>query len=274
MAFEGLFGDEKKIKVVDSVSLGYLSLKHNRLDQLSGIDDLIKYLRCMWAFIAFIRPHKELKLAKSLVFNAGNYSCNCYWWSVLYYTNRLGDLVLAEKPPTDFVADKKVASIQDALSLTWRMMEVEWVDRSDSGDFQAEVEEQTKKLKVNYNSLRFRMLCVGAAYRDKTGEHEKASKMYAMASELDKKDRNVWAQALLSKSMACRDFAEYGESIVWAKEYERFLPGAVHPDLKEWLTENGTKVLPANIKVDQLELHDVYVKGTPSKKDPILYSHD
>jgi hypothetical protein len=269
MAFEGLFavGEDEKgksVKIVDGKSVGFLGLKHNHPVRLTTVDDMVKYLRCMWAFSKFVRENRDLTLVKPLVFEAGSFRSNCYWWPMLFYTNRLCDLVLKSKTPS-------AVSVQNALSLAYRMKEVKWEDTSDNTDFQETVLGETKQLGVSYVRLRFTMFCVAAAAKEKEDDFEKAARMYASASQLDDmKDRNVWGKALLNKSLACYSFSQNGEAIVWAQQYENYMKGAVHPELAQWIKDNSDKSLP-KIDTGVLPLHEAYIKGTPSEQDPILF---
>ncbi len=263
MAFEGLF-DEKEVKIRDPKNVGYLGLKHNRPHSLTTHEHTLKYLKCVWSFIKFIRDNRDLKLLKKLTFDAGTFSSNCYWWSVLYYTNVLAAMTLKPREPS-------VIELQETLFMVHRMKEVQWEDHSDSKDFDSEVESEMKKLAVNYTRLRFTLFYVVAGKRHDEGDFDKASKFYVAASQLDEnKDKQTWGRALLNKSLACHNFARLGEAIVWAQQYEAYMKGAVHPELQAWLKEFGKEELP---KIDTKELpsSDAYKTGAAAFPDPILF---
>lgn len=264
MAFEAVF-DGKEVKVaVDKTHLNYLNSRHNHPERLTSVDDLIKYLRCLWAFVKFVRANRDLIPVKPIEHNAGSFSSNCYWWPLLYYTNRLAEMT---------IKNPNVVTAQDALSFAFRMKEVDWVDRSNSLEFKLEVDTEMKKLQGNYTRLRFTLFMTVAAIREDEGDFEKASKLYVAASQLDdQKDRHVWGKALLNRSLSCQNFAKYGEAIVWAQQYEAYMKGAVHPELQAWLKDNGTKALPTGIDTNVMVSYEAYKTGTASKPDPVLFS--
>lgn len=235
----------EQVAVADRKLVNSLTESHNALLENKAID-LYDYCVNLWSFADFVRLYRTLRTTRPLEFLVRNWSCNCYFWSLLTRTNQYAESVAEERTPGE-AADAKDRAlafkrVKQAIGLLWGVQQrMVWLDLE--SPFKAEVDKELAKNKGLCAKLRSRALAFAAWVHSKDDtKHTQCAELYATAHDIDVtdvKDRILAAKALMSKSYAHHSFAEYGDAISAARAYEAMGKSHCHPLLVEWERANA-----------------------------------
>jgi hypothetical protein len=238
-----------------------------------------RYLRNMWSLADFLRETK-VETLQPLSFACGGFSCNVYWWPILWLTC---DYVTSGAVLDGFESEDKVRAvvcqsrIKQAIGLLRKLFdecEPQWTDRGE-GAFKELVDATFKKISV---TSKFMRACALVQYAwlirdDEAKCMERASCHRTTWDSSGKKDlfNTPARKALLEKSRHHQYLGQFAQAIACARAYEAGTKDLPHPELQEWEKQNENhhkQKLPKEMPTWQQELEaipvvDYFTKGTP-----------